>query len=45
MVFVKPLTADAQSLLSRLILDPAYRTGGKKIMLSAKQMDSLPDFF
>jgi hypothetical protein len=27
MVFVKPLTSDAQALLSRPILEPAYRTG------------------
>ena len=45
MVFVKPLTADAQALLSRPILEPVYRTGGSKIMLRAKQMQSLPDFF
>jgi hypothetical protein len=45
MVFVKPLTCDAQALLSRPILNPAYRTGGPKIMLSAQQMQSLPDFF
>ncbi len=45
MVFVKPLTSDAQALLSRPILEPAYRTGGPKIMLSAQQMQALPDFF
>jgi hypothetical protein len=45
MVFVKPLTSEAQTLLSRPILDPAYRTGGPKIMLRAQQMESLPDFF
>jgi hypothetical protein len=45
MIFVKPLTSDAQALLSRPILEPAYRTGDPKIMLSAKQMQSLPDFF
>jgi hypothetical protein len=45
MVFVKPLTPKAQTLLSRPILDPAYHTGGKKIMLRAEQMESLPDFF
>jgi hypothetical protein len=45
MVFVKPLICDAQALLSRPILEPAYRTGGSKIMLSAQQMQSLPDFF
>jgi len=45
MVFVKPLRADAQALLSRPILEPAYRTGDPKIMLSAQQMQSLPEFF
>ena len=45
MVFVKPLISDAQALLSRPILEPAYRTGGPKIMLSAQHMQSLPDFF
>ncbi|MFC1837032.1 Druantia anti-phage system protein DruA [Thermodesulfobacteriota bacterium] len=45
MVFVKPLTSDAQALLSSPILDPAYRTGGPRIMLSAQHMQSLPDFF
>ena len=45
MVFVKPLISSAQALLSRPILKPAYRTGGPKIMLSAQQMQSLPDFF
>ena len=45
MVFVKPLISDAQALLSRPILKPAYRTGGPKIMLSAQQMETLPDFF
>jgi hypothetical protein len=45
MVFVKPLISNAQALLSRPILKPVYRTGGPKIMLSAQQMQSLPDFF
>ena len=45
MVFVKPLISHAKALLSRPILDPAYRTGGRKIMLSAQQMESLPHFF
>lgn len=45
MVFVKPLISNAQALLSQPILEPAYRTGGPKIMLSAQQMQSLPDFF
>ena len=45
MVFVKPLIANAQALLSPPILEPAYRIGGPKIMLSAHQMQSLPGFF
>jgi hypothetical protein len=45
MVFVKPLLPNAQTLLSRPILEPAYLTGGAKIMLSAQQMQSLPSFF
>jgi hypothetical protein len=45
MVFVKPLISHAQALLSRPILESAYRTGGPKIMLSAQQMQSLPNFF
>jgi len=45
MVFVKPLIFNAQTLLSRPILESPYHTGGLKIMLSAHQMQSLPDFF
>jgi hypothetical protein len=45
MVFVKPLRPDAQALLSQPILEPAYRTGGPTIMLTAQQMQSLPEFF
>ena len=45
MVFVKPLHTKAQAILSQPILQPHYRTGGHKIMLSAKHMLSLPDFF
>ena len=45
MVFVKPLIPDAQTRLSRPILEPAYRTGGTKMMLSAQHMQSLPTFF
>jgi hypothetical protein len=45
MVFVKPLIPNAQALLSRPVLQPAYRTGGPKIMLSAQQMQSLPRLF
>lgn len=45
MVFVKPIRTDARTLLSQPILQPPYRTGGHKIMLNAKQMQALPDFF
>lgn len=45
MVFVRPLHSQAQELLSLPFLDPAYKTGAPKIMLTANQMQSLPDFF
>ena len=44
-VFVKLLQADARTVLSRPVLSFPYRQGGPKIMLSAQQMRSLPDFF
>ena len=45
MVFVRPLHPHAQELLSLPFLDSAYCTGAPKIMLTANQMRSLPDFF
>jgi hypothetical protein len=45
MVFVQPLRPDARVLLSRPMLDKIYSNGGSKIMLTAEQMRSLPDFF
>jgi len=45
MVFVKPLQPDARRVLSQPIIEATYFTGGPKIMLSAEQMRSLPDFF
>ena len=45
MVFLKPLRAEARSLLSQAILPSPYHTGGPKIMLKAAQMESLPYFF
>jgi len=36
MVFVKPLKSNAQALLSRPILKPAYRIGDPKIMLNVR---------
>jgi hypothetical protein len=45
LVFVLPVQRDARAQLSRSILDPIYRTGAPKIMLTAEQMRTLPDFF
>lgn len=45
MVFVRPLRGHAQSLLSRPLLGPPYCNGAPKLMLSADQMRSLPEFF
>ena len=45
MVFVQPLRQDARYLLSRPVLDKTYCNGRRKMMLSANQMVSLPDFF
>ncbi len=45
MVFLKPLRSDAREQLSRPILEPSYRKGGSRIMLSADQMQSLPSCF
>lgn len=44
-VFVRPLVAQAQAILSRPVLDPLYCHGAPKIMLSAERMRSLPGFF
>lgn len=44
-VFVKPLQTDARIVLSQPVLTFPYRQGVPKIMLSAQQMRSLPDFF
>jgi hypothetical protein len=45
MLFVKSLRADARSILSQPVLDPAYRRGVPKIMLTAEQMCTLPGYF
>jgi hypothetical protein len=45
LVFTLPLQRDARAQLSRSILNPIYRTGAPKIMLTAQQMRTLPDFF
>lgn len=44
-VFVRPLQPDTQRLLSHALLDPLYRSGAPRIMLTAEQMRTLPDFF
>jgi len=44
-VFVRPLQADARTVLAQPVLRSPYRKGVPKIMLSAQQMRSLPDFF
>lgn len=44
-VFLRPLVSKAQVRLSQPILHPSYRYGAPKIMLSAEQMCSLPEFF
>ncbi len=42
---VRPLTTQAQWLLSQSILNPIYRYGAPKIMLTADQMRVIPDYF
>lgn len=45
LVFVRPLQKDAQAQLSHPILNPLYPPQSPKMMLTAEQMKSLPDFF
>ncbi len=45
LVFILPLQRDARLQLSLPVLNPVYRTGATKIMLTAQQMRTLPDFF
>lgn len=44
-VFVRPLIAQAPARLCAPVLDPQYRHGAPKMMLSADHMRSLTDFF
>jgi len=44
-VFVRALQSDTRTVLSQPLLPSPYRQGVAKIMLSAQQMRSLPDFF
>lgn len=45
LVFVKSLRRDARDQLARPLLDSRFCTGAPKLMLSAEQMQALPDFF
>lgn len=45
LVFVRPLHKAAQALLSQPLLSPCYQPQSPKMMLTADQMKSLPDFF
>jgi len=44
-VFVRPLQADARTVLSSPFLESPYLTGAPKMMLTANPMQTLPDFF
>ncbi len=44
-VFVRALQTNARALLSAPVLSPAYRVGAPKMLLTAAQMRSLPEFF
>lgn len=44
-IYLRPLSPRSQTRLSQPILDPRYRHGTPKLMLTANQMRSLPDFF
>jgi hypothetical protein len=45
LVFIKPLNPNAKTLLSNPFMEANYHTGGTNLMLSSKQMLSLPHFF
>jgi hypothetical protein len=44
-VLVYPLQRNALRILSHPFIHPRYQTGAKKLMLSAAQMQALPDYF
>jgi len=44
-VFVRPLVRHAQARLRAPLLDPRYRHGASKLMISAEHMCALPAFF
>jgi len=45
MVFIYPLQANAQAIMSQPVLNQYYRYGRTKIMLSSEHMEALPCFF
>jgi hypothetical protein len=45
LVFVRPLRRDARAQLSGSLLAPLYQNGVPRMMLTATQMRTLPDFF
>lgn len=45
LIFAQPLCHDARNQLAQPLLDPLYHTGAAKLMLTAQQMQTLPDFF
>lgn len=45
LVFVKKLKKNAKQILSQPVLDHTYQTGEAKMLITADQMCSLPDFF
>lgn len=44
-VLVYPLQRNARRILSQPLIDPMYHTGEPRLMLSATQMQALPDYF
>jgi len=44
-IFVQPLVANAQAILSAAVLDKPFQHGKPNMKLTAIQMKSLPDFF
>jgi len=45
LIFTYPLQRNARHLLSQSWLDPTYQCGVPKLMLTADQMNALPNFF
>lgn len=45
LIFAYPLQRNARHLLSQPSLNPVYQYGKPKLMLTANQMNALPDFF